>query len=207
MELISSLLVLLLVVIALVMGYAWIKLRRGRTFTISEAQIQKQIEKQLVKKLPIKKTWLKFFTVTLDSPDVLLERNADKIRIKLRATAAPVLGTIETQKFKLGTDEPFQTIIELETGLDYDPGKGRFYLVNPELFHLGAEHAPDPTLERFREIFNFVTREFFPNIPVYTLNEYKVKQGVTKMLLEKVEIEEGQIRVTMNLKKRSRRTE
>lgn len=149
---------------------------------------EQQIRQKLAEKLPLEKTYLYLFELTLENPRVdLLEdtgRIAAGLDIRLR-----IKGGAEDQVLR-GT-------VDASGTLRYTAAEGQFYLTNPEIERLSVTGLPEKRAAQLRSVIETALSEYYADNPVYQLKSDDIKQAAAKLVLKNVSVDGNDLVVTM----------
>jgi len=183
-KLIVVALVLLSVIGGLVYHYAY----KEYEFRFSESQLQEKINA----KMPLSKTYLGLFKVTLVDPRVYLANGSDKVGVGLDVILDMSAG---------GTQKPLSRgTLDVTGGIKYEAKKGAFFLTEPVIENLAVQGLSD----KYSEIVNaFITKkltEYYAEHPVYVLKSTDKKQIYARRVLKNVRVENKTLIVTLGIR-------
>jgi hypothetical protein len=163
-------------VLAAAAGVAWYALRDGSiTITLTQADV----ERELAKRFPMRKTYLQLLEVVYENPRVVLTNGSDVLGIGVDArVAVPLKGDVKGAA-------------DLRTKLAYDPERTAFVLHDPKVERVQIDGLDPKVLDRVREIANGLAVEQLPGIPVYTLKPTDYKRTAARLLLRSVTVRDG----------------
>src|SRR5690606_4070867 len=154
----------------------------GREYliVIPEATIQEKLNE----KLPLSKTYLIVFNVTLDNPRVDLSEGTDRINAGLDIVL----------NIKINNHEkPLGGTLDASGALKYVPEEGAFYLAEPVVENLSIQGLPDQYTARASKAGEIALANFYSARPIYTLKATDTKRAAAKLLLKSVEVQENKI--------------
>jgi hypothetical protein len=165
-------------------GAAWY-LARGGTVTITLTQAE--IERELAKRFPLRKTYLELLEVVYENPRVVLTDGSDVVGVGVDArVAVPLKGDV-----KGGAD--------IRTKLAYDADRTAFVLHEPQLAKLQLDGLDAKVLDRVTGVANVLVTEQLPGIPVYTLKPTDVKRTAARMFLRSATVRDGVLVLELGL--------
>lgn len=139
-----------------------------------------ELERELGRSFPVKREASVLF-VELAEPRVVLQRGADQLGLKLRASVGVAILRLE------GT-------LSVKGRLRYEANDGFFFLDQPEVTAFEVPGLPAAEEPHVLGIVNDVTRTVLPTVPIHQL-----KQGTTRMLLKSVRVEDGRVVAELGL--------
>lgn len=151
---------------------------------ISQAQIQRALERSL----PVTRTYLAIFELTLDNPRVQLEAGSGRVRAGLDIALA-IKSTEGRETFRGSADA---------SGVpSFVAGEAGFYLQAIEVEDLQIEGLEDRQLERLRGVVQLALSEYYRRFPIYRLKDESMRQRLARMALKDVEIEGHEVIITL----------
>lgn len=177
---------LFFVVIFAIGGAFYYYASKDYVFRFSEAQLQDKLNA----KLPLTKTYLFVFQVTLDHPRVKLTNGSDRVGAGL-----DVLLNI-----RLGNEQkPLSGTLDVSGGVKYVPEQGEFFLTDPVVEHFAVQGIPDKYAEKINSIIAAALTGYFADHPIYTLQAGDTKQQAAKLVLKNVAVENQELVVTLGI--------
>lgn len=153
---------------------------REYVIVIPEATIQEKLNE----KLPLSKTYLIVFNVTLDNPRVDLSEGTDRINAGLDIVL----------NIKINNHEkPLGGTLDASGALKYVPEEGAFYLAEPVVENLSIQGLPGQYTARASKAAEIALANFYSTRPIYTLKATDTKQAAAKLLLRSLEIQEDKV--------------
>lgn len=176
---------LVLLLIAAVAGYLYFS---GKEYTvrISESQIQQQ----LAKKLPIRKSYLLIFEITLDNPRVQLRDGSKRVEAGLDLTLNITLDK---------NPEPLGGSIDVSGGVRYEAEKGQFFLTDPLIENFAVQGVPPKYIKKVNKLLTKALAEYYEDHPIYMLKRGDAKQAFARMVLKDVTVEGKELVVTLGI--------
>lgn len=151
---------------------------------------ERQIQEKLQQTLPLKKSYLFIFGVTLDSPRIELINGSDRINAGLDIILNVQLGS---------ENKPLCGSVDVSGGVRYVSNDGGFYLTDPVVEQLTIRGLPKEYTQRATKVIETVLTEYYSMHPVYKLKAGDIKQVATKLVLRKVIIENQELVVTLGM--------
>lgn len=172
----------------LLLGMAGYLFYSGKTY---EVRISRdQIEQGLAEKMPIQKTYLYIFDLTLDNPRVALEQSNGLIKAGLDIRLK-ILGREEAREFNGSVDA--------SGALKYVAGDGQFYLSGLVIDKLTIEGLDPQKTGKVRGILQTALGEYLAARPIYTLKGDEFKGVAAKLVLRDVKVSDDELLVTLGL--------
>ncbi|AOS98563.1 hypothetical protein AUP74_03197 [Microbulbifer aggregans] len=159
---------------------------REHQIRIPEAELQQRFERRL----PLTKTYLKFFDVTLENPRVDLLEETGRISAGM---------DVQVQIRTPGKTRSYGGTVDVAGLVRYESASGRFFLFEPQIERLELGDLKDPTLERVRAVTQKALEEYFSIQPLYELKPGDIRQRAARMVLRNVEIEDEELVITLGL--------
>lgn len=133
-----------------------------------------ELERELARSFPVKREASVLF-LELAEPKVVLERGADDIVLKLRASVGVAILRLE------GT-------LSVKGRLRYQARDGFFFLDHPEVISFEVPGLPVAEAPRVLGVVNDIVHTVLPTAPIHHL-----ESGTARMLLKSVRVEDGRI--------------
>lgn len=182
----AAIAILFFAAITAIGGALYYYAHREYVFRFSEAQLQEKLSA----KLPLTKTYLFIFQVTLDHPRVNLVNGTDRVKAGL-----DVLLNI-----RLGNEQkPLGGTLDVSGGVKYVPERGEFFLSDPIVEHLTVQGIPDKYTEKVNSIMAAALTGYFADHPIYTLKAEDTKQAAAKLVLKNVTVENQELVVILGI--------
>jgi hypothetical protein len=153
---------------------------------ISESDIQRKLEE----KLPLTKTYLLIFQVTLENPRVRLENGSRRVRAGL-----DVIFNITLDN----NPKPLGGTVDVSGGIRYLAEKGQLFLTDPVVEGLAVQGIPRQHTDRANMALTKALAEFYEKHPIYTLHAADAKQAAARMILKDVAVENSELVVTLGI--------
>ena len=181
--------VLISVVVALTVAIAGAYMYfSGKEYVIKITELQ--IQEKMREALPLSKTYLFVFQVSLDSPRIELTNGSDRIRAGLDIT----------MNVKLGNEDlPLGGSVDASGGVKYVSNEGSFYLTDPEVENLSIQGVPQQYADRVTQVVELALAEYYSAHPVYRLKTDDIKQATAKLVLKDVTIQNQELVVTLGI--------
>jgi len=151
---------------------------------------ENEIQEKMAEKLPLTKSYLFIFQVTLDNPRVDLENGSERINAGL-----DVILNIKLSEEKL----PLGGSIDVSGGIKYSPDEGAFYLANPIIEHFSIQGIPDKYIGKVTTVLGKALADYYVTHPVYKLKSGDAKQAAAKLVLKNVIVENEELVVTLGI--------
>ncbi|MFV0681495.1 DUF1439 domain-containing protein [Ottowia sp.] len=179
---------LALVALLLAAGVGAYVFNLGKEYPLrfSEAQIQQRLSE----KLPLTKTYLFIFQITLKNPRVQLQSGSNRVNAGL---------DIDTH---IRVGQQSQTLggaVDVTAGVQYKAETGEFFLVDPVIERLSVQGIPAQYEASLTTALTQALAAFYASHPVYTLNARDMKQVAAKAVLKRVLVEDGHLNVVLGL--------
>ena len=158
----------------------------GFDIRISETKIQSTLSE----KLPLEKTYLKIFDVTLNNPRVDLLKENDRVQGGL-----DVVLVISA----FGKTLDFDGTIDASGGVHYVPDEEAFYMTDPVVEALAIEGLPEKYKGQVEKVIASAIEEFYASRPVYRLEDRSMKESAAGMVLKDVKVGGDDLVVTLGL--------
>jgi len=149
-----------------------------------------QIRNKVAQKLPITKTYLLLFDITLLNPRIDLENGSNRIN-----------GGMDVKigvKFN-GKNREVSGMIDISGGLKYVSGEGDFYLTDTQIETLFVQGVPEKYEQKVVETLKVFVSDYFNKNPVYSLKASDLKQAAAKMILKSIVVEDEKVVVSMGI--------
>lgn len=124
---------------------------------------QQQVQQRINKRFPLEKKHL-VFLVRLEQPQVSFVEGG---QISIRASAVAMVAGVEAGRASA----------VIQGRVRYDAETHVFYLADPRVARLEADHMPARYLERARQAVNQVAHDALPMLAVYRLDPSKHRLG------------------------------
>lgn len=151
---------------------------------------EKTIKEKLSEKLPLSKTYLFIFDVSLDNPRVNLESGKNRIGVGL-----DLLLNIRVN----GNEKPLGGSVDVSGTLKYISEEGAFYLNEPIIENLSIDGLSDKYKSKASTVIEKALTNFYSSRPIYTLKSTDVKQATAKLVLKRLEVKNKTILVTLGI--------
>lgn len=151
---------------------------------------QAQIQQKLAEKLPLTKTYLQIFQITLDNPRVELLADSGRIKAGLDLALNIRIGPVQ---------KPLGGSVDASGTLKYVAGEGQFYLSDPIIEQLSIQGLPERQEDRARAVIEMALSEYFATRPVYTLKASDTRQAAARLVLRDVSVDGDELVVTLGL--------
>ena len=160
----------------------------GKDFFLyfTEAQLQEKLNA----KLPVTKTYLMIFNITLENPKLHLVNGSNKVLMGLDvAINLNVAGDARSLGGK----------IEVSGGVAYLPGTAQFFLIDPVVENLSMQGIPNRYAEKVRLALSKALSTYYAEHPLYQLKASDAKQAAAKLVLKSVVVENQQLVLKMGI--------
>lgn len=176
--------VILIGLLLCIAAFGVYKYFEGRRYVIKLTE--SEIQSKLSERLPIRRGHFLLVAVTLDKPRVELVNGTNSIAAGLDVTLQ-VLGM------------PFQGSIDVSGGVRYVSEKGEFYLSDPVVNKFSVHHVPEQHMAKVNEALRLALQEYYADHPIYTLSTLSLKQGLARLILKGVIIENEELVITLGV--------
>lgn len=175
----------LIVVVIIASTYNYFS-KKEFIFHFSESQIQEKLNE----KLPITKTYLLIFQVTLNNPRVNLKDNAKKVNAGLDVAL----------NIKAGNEiKSLKGSLDVSTGIKYVKEQGEFFLDDPIIERVVIQGIPDQYTAMINSALTKALVAYYADRPIYTLSATDAKHLTAKLVLKNVIIENHELVVTLGI--------
>ncbi|UHQ55062.1 MULTISPECIES: DUF1439 domain-containing protein [Microbulbifer] len=153
---------------------------------ISEAQILETLESNL----PLTRTYLVIFDLTLDNPRIALNAETGRVNAGLDITL-----DIKSREGSKG----YRGAADVSGVPSFVAENGEFYLQQIVVENLEIEGMDDKQLARARNAVQVALTEYYRNHPIYRLKDNSARQRLARMALKDINIEGNELVVTLGL--------
>ena len=160
----------------------------GKEFIVRISE--ETIKAKMAEKMPLSKTYLFVFQVTLDNPRVDLTNGSERINAGM-----DVVLNIKLTKEK----KPFGGSVDISGGIRYLPEEGQFYLTDPKIEDLSIQGVPEKYSAKARKVLEKALSEYYQQHPIYQLKSKDIKQAAAKLVLKKVMVENEELVVFLGI--------
>ena len=159
---------------------------REYVYRFTEAQLQDALDARL----PLTRSYLVFFEVTLDKPRVSLTEGSDRVRA----------GMDIVLNVKLGKEaKPLGGTIDVTGGVRYVSADGQFFLTDPVIERLELQGVSPKYAKSIRTAMTKAVAEYYATHPIYTLRASNAKQAATRLVLKDVVVQGHTLVVTLGV--------
>ena len=151
---------------------------------------ESQIQEKLTAKLPLVKTYLFIFQVTLDNPRVHLENGSNRLKAGL-----DIKLNIQPGKEQV----PLGGIIDVSGGVKYIAEKGDFFLTDPVIERLAVEGLQSKYTDKINLVLTKALGEFYASHPIYSLKTTDIKQTAAKLILKNAIVDNKELVITLGI--------
>ncbi|HSH44056.1 MAG TPA: DUF1439 domain-containing protein [Arenicellales bacterium] len=176
-------LIIALLILAAVLVSAFLYLRHGHVYEVSEADIQSRVETQF----PVEKCVL-VFCLELDRPFVKLTEGSTRIEF-----GADALMEIAFSSDKYDGNAGFSG------ELSYIAGEGAFYLTDSRLEFLEVKGVSDKHKDNLDQLAVMIVSEYLRTNPIYSFRDSPLELVAPWLELKEVEVRAGVLRVRLGL--------
>jgi hypothetical protein len=155
-------------------------------FRLTESQIQEKLNKNL----PLTKSYLFIFQVTLDNPRVTLTNGSKRVGAGLDVILNIQIGN---------ESKPLSGSIDVSGGVKYLPDKGQFFLTDSVIENLKVEGVPAKYTEKVNSVLTKALAIYYAEHPIYSLRASDVKQAAVRLVLKDVIIQNSELVVTLGI--------
>lgn len=160
----------------------------GKEYVVKITELQ--IQDTMQETLPLTKTYLFIFQITLDSPRVELINGSDRIKAGLDITLNIQLGN---------ENKPLGGSADISGGVKYLSNEGSFYLTNPVIEQLSIQGVPQEYTDRVTNVVESALAEYYSTHPAYKLKAGDIKQAAAQLVLRDVIIENQELVITLGI--------
>ncbi len=155
-----------------------------------------QLQEKLGARLPLTRTYLFIFDVTLDGPRVDLVEGSDRV-----AAGIDIILNI-----KLGdSGVPLAGAVDISGAIDYQPETGEFFLTDPVIEALRIQGVPERYADQSRSVIESALAEYYKTRPIWSLEGTDAAKMAGRLLLKDVTVEDEELVVTLGLNKNKSR--
>jgi len=173
-------LLLVILLLVLVAGGALYYFNSGALrISVSRAEILERLND----KLPITKTFLYVFKLTLESPRLTLVAESERVNAGLDISLAIPF---------LNDPKPLRGSVDASAGVHYSRTDGAIYLVNPEIDDFELEGLPEEFASRTKSVLAQGLANYFETRPIYVLSE-RQSHRAAKAMLQKISVSEDKL--------------
>jgi hypothetical protein len=148
-----------------------------------------ELQATLSERMPISKTFLYIFQVTLDEAKVVLIEGSNRVNVGINVK----LGiTIENNPL------PLSGLIEASGGVRYEPGAGELYLTDPRVESLQMFGVPERHLPALTSALTLALQEYYATRPIYRLDA-SAQGTAARLLLKSVQVENRELVVKLGI--------
>lgn len=176
-------LVMTLLVVALVVGAAFMYLRSGHVYEISQAEIQKQIQVQF----PVEKCVL-VFCIELDQPTVQL--NAGQSRVEFGSNALMEVAF---------SNDQYDGTVGFSGALVYKPDQKAFFLDDSRLEYMNVKNISEKHKDNVNNLATLLVTEYLRANPIYSFKGTPFESIAQWLELKEVDMRDGVLRLRIGL--------
>lgn len=173
----------LMVVIAVAAGSAFMYLRAGHVYEVSQAAIQTQVESQF----PVEKCVL-VFCIELDRP--VVELNAGEKRIEFGSNAL--------MEVAFSSDQ-YDGTMGFSGELVYEPERQAFFLDDSRLEYLDVKNISEKHRDNVNNLASLLVSEYLRANPIYSFKGTPFESVAPWLELKEVEMRDGVLRLRIGL--------
>jgi hypothetical protein len=181
-----AVLLTLLLIAAAIGGVCYYFYCKEYVYRFSEAQLQQALSARL----PLTKSYLRIFEITLDHPRVALVNGTDRVRAGRDITLNVHVGE---QPVPLGGS------VDASGGIRYDPRAGQLFLTQPKIEHLDLQGMPQQYTPHVAAALTKALDTYYADHPIYTLRAADAKQLAARLTLKSVAVKEQPLVVTLGI--------
>jgi len=151
---------------------------------------ESEIKARLSEKLPMTKSYLFVFQVTLKNPRVSLEQGSNRVNGGLDIVL----------NIKIGNEENLLGgTVDISGGVRYAKDEGQVFLVDPIIENLKVQGVPDKYSKQTIDVLTIALGEYFTDHPIYTLSTFDAKQAAAKFALKNVAVGNKELVITLGI--------
>ncbi len=160
----------------------------GRTYVLrfSEQQLQEKLDARL----PLTRTYLLIFTITLDHPRVSLRSASNRVGLGIDAK---INIRVADQPETLGGS------LDVSGGVKYVADRGQIFLTDPLIEHISIQGIPDQYAAAAAGAVKKALSDFYAERPLYTLSSFVPSEAATRLVLKDVVVQGGELVVTLGI--------
>jgi hypothetical protein len=148
-----------------------------------------ELQQKLSAQMPVEKTYLFIFQVTLDNVRVNLVEGSDRVNAGIDIK----LGiTLENNPL------PLMGSIDASGGVRYEPATGELFLTSPRVESLNMFGVPERHLPKVSAALTAALQEYYASRPIYRL-EGSAQAAAARLLLKSVTVEDGELVVRLGI--------
>lgn len=172
-----------LLVILVIVAAAFLYLRRGHVYEVSQADIQASVGSQF----PVEKCVL-VFCIELSNPSVTL--NAGDTRVEFESDAVMEVAF---------SKEEYDGSVGFSGALAYKAAQSAFYLDDSRLEHLELKGVSDKHRDKLKELSSLLVREYLRSNPIYSFKGTAFELIAPWLELKEVSMSDGILRLRIGL--------
>jgi hypothetical protein len=151
---------------------------------------ERELRDRLSARLPITKTYLILFQVTLDHPRISLEDGSDRVDAGIDLA------------FDLRVDNAIKRLVgslDFSGGIRYSVETGEFFLTEPVIQRVEIEGLPDRYIDISKRLLARALRDFIEGHAVYSLSTTDATELGIRMALKRVIVKDHELVVTLGV--------
>lgn len=148
------------------------------------------IQTKLAEKLPITKTYLLIFQLTLSNPRVQLNNGSSSVNAGLDVVLNITIGE---------NSKPLGGTVDVSGGIRYAAENGQFFLTNPKIENVEIQGIKPKYTNKVNASVTKFLNEYYEKNAIYTLKSSDKKQAVAKMILKNVIVENKELVITLGI--------
>jgi uncharacterized protein DUF1439 len=148
------------------------------------------LRERLSARLPITKTYLILFQVTLDHPRIALEDGSDRVDAGIDVA------------FNLRVDNAIKRLVgslDFSGGIRYSQETGEFFLTEPIIQRVKIESLPDRYIDLSKKLLAHALQDFIASHSVYSLSTTDATELGIRLALKRVIVKDHELVVTLGV--------
>lgn len=176
-------LVTVLVIIILLGAGAFMYLRHGYVYEISQAEIQSRVESQF----PVEKCVL-VFCIELRKPEVRLEPGQSRVHFGSNAFMEVAFSSKE-----------YDGTVGFSGVLQYRPGPGAFFLADSRLEYFDVNGVSEKNKDKLEKLATLLVADYLRASPIYSFTDTAFEPVASWLELKEVLMRENTLRLRIGL--------
>ena len=160
----------------------------GKQFVVRVPE--RKIKEIMAEKLPMTKSYLFIFEVTLSNPRVNLANGTDRINAGLDVTLNI---KINDEKKQLGGS------IDILGGIKYSQNEGEFFLKDPQIVNLSVQGLPKGLANKATIVLEKALKSYYSTHPIYRLKTSDMKQATARLILKNIVVDNKDLVITLGI--------
>lgn len=171
--------------LAIVAGYSYFA---GKQYVFRFTQ--SQLQEKLNARMPLKRSYLLLFEVTLDRPRIALVNGTDRV-----AAGLDLLLNV-----RVGNEpKPLGGTIDVSGSVRYAAQTGEFFLDDPRIEQFSVQGIPEKHAAKARSAIAKAVAVYYAEHPIYQLKVTDIQQAAARLVLQKVEVVDQTLVLTLGI--------